>query len=218
MLDITLDFAPVEAPALVTGYRCKHKNEPGAPDNPTDGMPEVRPSNWGNGIDFGYRLQQLSWELMQWGNSTITPKQWRAVYKHDVAFTNYQGFDKPGDPRADFINGQDVGAELPKLMKVTICGGSLYQGLISDSIFTLVPGVHGIDATKPIPDMSTVVNNGWYFSAVTWHSGNKIADFPQGNGGRVLIPLVLSVPVSYPLAWFQKWEADAPPDPLRYYL
>ena len=202
----------------VTGWWNKHKGIPGAPDNPPNGDPEVRPSDQQDGIEFGYALQKLSWDLMQWGNSTITSKQWRAVYKYNVAFTNEQGFDKPDDPRTDFVNGLNIGAELPKLMKVTICGGSLYQGDVVGDRLYMYPGTHGIDAANP-PDLQTVINKGWYFSAVTWHDvgSGVINHFPQGNGGQVLIPLVLSVPVSYPLAWFSWWEGTERPDPLRYY-
>lgn len=203
-------------PPVYVGYRCKHKGEPGAPNNPTNsGDPEVRPSDWQNGIAFTEELQRLSFDLMRWGNSLITAADWRVVYKNDVMLTNNQSWGE-NQVRADYINGLNLDAPLPKLMKVTICGGSLYGGIPEGDELTFRPGVDGIDANgAAIPPLETVIKNGWYFHAVTWIRDGVIAHFPQGHGGKVLIPLVLTIPVSYPLAWFERWDGVELPDPLR---
>ena len=213
--------APNPPPAAkYDGWRLKHQYEGGVVnDELKSGMPEIYPSDWQNGIPFTASMQMLAWELMYSANKTMTTKQWRAVYKHDVAFTNYQGFDKPGDPRADYVNLESLSYELPKLMKVTLCGGSFYHGDAVGDRLWMVPGIHGIDANN-IVNLSEVIVNQWYFHAVTWHdtaTGYKINHFPQGNGGAVLIPLFLSVPVSFPLSWFSRWVGDTLPDPLKYY-
>lgn len=205
-----------EPPKRYIGWRCKHKGEPGAPDNPANsGDPEVRPSDWQNGIPFTEELQRLSFDLMRWGNPLITAQNWRVVYKDDVAFTNNQSWGD-NQVRADYINGLDLSAPLPKLMKVTICGGSLYGGIPEGDELTFRPGVDGIDANgAAIPPLETVIKNGWYFHAVTWIRNGVTSHFPQGHGGKVLIPLVLTIPVSYPLAWFERWDGVELPDPLR---
>lgn len=217
---VTMKQAPIPVPNF-NGWRCKHKGEPGAHTDPPHSMPEVRPSDWQNGIDFTEQLQKLSWELMSKYNSTMTKKQWRNVYGGMVAFTNYQGFDMPNrPPRADFVNGLDLTAELPKLMKVTICGGSFFRGDVVGSSLVMKPGLHGIDPSKPLPTVQQIIEKNLFFYAVTWHDiGNGvIRHFPQGNEGVVLIPLVISQPVSYPLEWFERWNSTSLPNPLTYYL
>lgn len=223
-LSVTVSFEDVIDPSSVfyDGRRLMHQNEGGVfNDELTDGMPEIYPSSWQNGIPFTKDMQLMSWELMSRLNPSVTKKQWHKVFDERIAFTNYQSWnDATGKKRADFVNGLDTDAELPKKMKVTLCGGSFYGGYAVGDRLWMYPGIHGIDANKPIPSIDTIIKNNWYFHAITWHDtkdGNKVYDFPQGNGGIVAILLVLSVPVSYPLAWFEPWKGNELPNHLMYY-
>ena len=125
------------------GYRCKYYSE-GGNYNPL-GMPAVAPADQQDGFYFTEDMQLLSWVLMFANNLVITKDKWRIVYKHDIAFTNYQGFDMPNDPRADFVNKRDTAKELPKLMKGIVCSGSFIQGeAIGDKLW-VYPGQGAIE-------------------------------------------------------------------------
>jgi hypothetical protein len=159
-------------------------------------------------------MQWLSFNLNR-HNPAFTPSNWRAVYWDGRAFTNGNGFDAPGDPRADFVNDRDVNDPLPRLMKAIICGGMFIRGEVQGLNLYCTPGVSGIDVSKPMPTVDEVLERNWYFTAVT--AGDVIHQFPQGGGLPVLIPYFLIVPVVYPLTWFERWESGALPDPLRIY-
>jgi hypothetical protein len=81
-----------------------------------------------------------------------------------------------------------------------------------------IPGVHGIDATKPMPSLQIIVDNNWYLHAVTLNSPvSNVSHFPQGRGGPVVIPFIFSKEIEFELKWFVKWEEDTLPDPLKMY-
>jgi hypothetical protein len=195
------------------GWRLRYPGE-GGNQNPI-GMPAVAPAENAPPVPFDERLQVLSWKLMQRMNPTITPKQWRSVYAYNRAFTNGNGFDEPGDPRADFVNRLDLQAPLPKLMKAIICSGSLYQGIVEGDKLVMYPGVHAMDAENPV-SLDDIIRNGWYFLAVSW-TGKGGTHFPQGNGGIVPVPYIIEERVEYPLKWFERWEYPYPPNPLAMY-
>lgn len=196
-----------------SGYRCLHVPEGGYPSD--NGNPEVRPSKTVLPVPMTQPVQKLSYDINE-NNPFFGGGSWRAVYTYKRAFTNGNGFDEPNDPRVDYINGLDIGAPVPKLMDGIICGGMFIRGEVVGSDLVCTPGVHAIDANKPLPTVEEVMARNWYFTAVTQNDGH-IYHFPQGHGLPVLIPYILRQPARYPLAWFVRWEADTLPDPLRLY-
>lgn len=196
-----------------TGWRCLHMAEGGYPHSVGD--PAVRPAVNAPPVDFTQALQLLSFNLNK-HNPNFDGKNWRAVYWTDRAFTNEQGFDKPGDPRADYINRLDLTRPLPKLMKAIICGGYLVKGERVGNQLIVTPGIGAIDANKPIPSVEYVLENNLYFTACTANSRGAY-NFPQGEGLPVYIPYVLKEPTPYPIEWFEWWDSPEKPDPLRFY-
>jgi hypothetical protein len=200
------------------GWRCLHQEEGGL-SNP-DGQPVVRPSENAVPVLFTEAMQKLSFCLNEF-NPLFTANKWLSVYDYKAAFTNGNGFGDESDPRADYINRVNLTKPLPKLMKAIICGGMFIRGQVVGSSLVCYPGVHAIDASKPIPSTGEVLAKNWYYVATTakrkpdgtWAVNN----FPQGSGQNVLIPYILKEPVVYPLAWFKKWEEDSLPNPLFYY-
>lgn len=210
-------------PAVFTGWRLLHMAEGGDPHEPE--APAVHNSESVASVDFTRDMQLKSYEINvhnpMFDNPLFTGDKWRSVYNNKTAFTNGQGFDKANDPRVDYVNGRDLGAPYPRLMRAIICSGSFFRGQIENTakgtMLTLYPGVHGIDVMQPIPSVDEIIARHWYFYAVT--AGMKKAhNFPQGSEQRVIIPLYLKVKTQYPLSWFTPWVSDEEPDPTRFYL
>lgn len=214
--NVTVRFQEAQKPKKFIGWRCLHAAEGGYQSDPR-GMPEIRPGLPSpDPVLFSKELQLLSWNLNR-GNKLYTKKNWRATYGNTVAFTNTQGFNKAGDPRADFVNMLNVKSPLPKLMKGIICGGMFVRGKDIGSFLKMTPGLHAIDAAWLTPTLSEVLENNWYYEATTQYFG-KMSHFPQGHGSAVYIPYVLREETTYPIEWFVPWEEDYLPDPLKIYL
>jgi hypothetical protein len=115
------------------GWRCLHTAEGGYP-NP-DHMPIVRPSLNIASVNMTQPVQLVSFRVGNRINPLYTGMKWRSAHGGGIAFTNNQGFDDPGaGPRVDYVNLEDLGSPLPKLMKGIICGGDFYTGTVSTSI------------------------------------------------------------------------------------
>lgn len=195
------------------GFRCLHMYEGGYP-NPL-GEPEVRPSVNARPVNFGRYEQWLSFNLANGRNPEITKARWRSIYDVGRAFTNEQGFSDDHSKR-DWVNGIDLNAsEDPKLMKAIICGGMFIRGEVSGDYLVCRPGISGIDVNKTLPSLTEVLDKGWYFHAV--RAGKIVYNFPQGQGGPVLIPYFLREVVTYPIAWFEPWNSNSLPDPQKFY-
>ncbi len=202
------------------GFRCLHIGEGGYQSDLNN--PEVRPSFNAPAIPFTKDMQLLSFALNR-HNPSYTGEKWRSVHWFKRAFNNNNGFDDPGDPRRDYVNGRDLQAvfanglpALPKMMKAIICGGMFIRGDVANGELVCMPGVHAIDATKPMPTVDEVLARNWYFAAVTADE-DSVVHFPQGNGLPVLIPYFLAVQVTYPLSWFEPWDSSVLPNPLKIY-
>jgi hypothetical protein len=200
------------------GWRVLHQAEGGYQNNPLN-MPEVVPPDNPVAVEMTETIQRMSYELMVYFNPLITADLWTKVHDYDRAFTNHQGFNKPDDPRANFITGENPDSPLPKYDKAQrLCGGQFLRSEIHGDRFVCTPGVHGIDANKPIPSIETIVNNNWYLFAVTLGSRSEIiSHFPQGQGGPVAIPFIFDREIEFNAAWFTRWESDELPDPLKFY-
>ena len=112
-----------------------------------------------------------------------------------------------------------MSAEFPAYDKAQrVCGGTFITGAAVGDKLQCVAGVDGIDGNAKMPDIDTVLKNNWYTHAVSVNNDySRIVHFPQGNGGAVLVPVIFRDTITFPLAWFERWEADELPDPLRIY-
>lgn len=193
------------------GYRALHGVEGGYQGNPI-GMPAVRPSVNAPPIDI---TEEMQWLIYNLNEGRLLPLKFRQLLDSEVAFTNNQSWEE--EVRADFINKRDTNAEFPKLMKAIIMGGWLYNMRPQGDVLIAEPGISAIDVNKPLPDIATIKKNKWYFHCVT--NGKQIYNFTNcGIGVPVLMPYFLKEPVTYPIEWFQKWERNYFPDPLRFYV
>lgn len=216
------------------GYRVLHKDEGGWPNTPL-GMPEVMPPNNAIAVYMTEAIQLMSYNLMFAMNKLITAQLWTRVHDGDRAFTNGHGFDmytenpdgtKTSDPRANYVLKKDLTAELPAYDKCQrVCGGSFIRGVETlrngVPVLRCVAGVHGIDADKPIlsdpESIQKIIDNSWFIYAVSMDTPTSISHFPQGQGGPVAIPFLIRNAIEFPLQHFEKWEANALPDPLKIY-
>lgn len=208
LISVSVDF-----PTSYVGYRCLHMGEGG--DTHEEFAPAVHNSINISGVSFTRSMQLLSYEINN-HNPNFTTLKWRNVWSNGTAFTNKNGFDKDGDPRVDFVNGINIGAPYPRVMRGLIMSGSLYKGVVEGSNLVMYPGIHAIDTNKPMPTAQEVLERGWYFRAVN-ASVDDVSHFSQGVGVEVRIPLFLPAPARYPLSWFHEWNESYPPDPLVFY-
>jgi len=207
---------PSSSPQL---WRYKHDPKPFTRLN----KPEVNPMFPNHFVEFGEAWQRLEREL----NYKITDrKKWRALHTHERAFNNYNGFEKPGYPRADFINKMDITAAKPK-QEALLCGGAIFPGYTEGALLV----IETLNSEGPVPTLADL--KPWqYFDAVSidediYHNG-IIRRFPQGGGERVFILLLANrnrYPKIYvPLANVEKLDLSADeagmtkplPDPYRY--
>lgn len=204
---------------IYNGYRVLHYAEGGYEHKL--GYPAIHPSVNASPIIFTESMQYLSYNVMKKVSPSITPQQWTRVYDNGTALTNEQGFGN-ALPRRNYItresltsvdsNGQPA---LPKLMKAIIFAGTFIHGEKVGNVLRCVPGVHGVDATKSMPAVDTVLRNDWFTYAVS--ADSQAATHFIAN---TLTPVVyfLKEVVEYPIEWFVPWNENFLPDPLRFYL
>ena len=157
------------------------------------GLPEVFILN-SNATPFGRDWQLLSYAL----NPGMDKKKWRAVYAYNRAFNNGCGFNDDTDPRADYVNGLDLAAPLPKWDKTRVCGGATITGRVDGNELV----VEIMDGRGPAPSLEWLLARPWlYFKAI---NAGTLSNFPQGGGLPVYIPLVGSGEARYPLAGLEE--------------
>jgi hypothetical protein len=169
-----------QPPAYPPLWRIKHDIEMGGIWR--GGLPEVFPLN-GDVTPFGKGWQKLTYAM----NPGILKKKWRAVYRFDKAFMNKTGFDRPGYPKADFINNVDLTSPLPKWDKTRVCGGATVTGHVEGAYLV----IDILDGHTVAPTLEWILARPWYFfHAVNCASDGHITNFPQNDGRPVLVPLV----------------------------
>lgn len=199
------------------GYRVLHKKEGGRQDIPT-GMPAICPPIDTIALPMTEAIQRMSYGLMRHFNTTIDPQTWRALHGYFLAMTNgkQNGYGSEV-PHADYINSLDLLESLPRYDKMQrLFQGSFVRGDVVGNELVCRPGIHGIDATRPLPSIQYIVAHNWYSVAVT--AGDVIHNFPQGQGLPVVYPFIFDRPIRFPLEWFTIWNENYLPDPLRIYL
>lgn len=182
------------------------------------GMPEVRPLFPNHYSDFGQRWQLLSRAM----NPRISDDKWRAVYGTDLWMTNYHGFFKNGDPRANYVHKENLQYDNPRVEGLTT-GGSILTGYVEGT--NLV--VQTLDVNSP-PSLDWIMARPWFHTyAVSCDGLRTPRRFPQGlqpNGEVVPIihPLICNprryTKITIPLWRVAPWNATELPDPFRVYL
>lgn len=214
IIDTVVDPQPTSDKKYI-GWRVLHKAEGGYDKTPKD-MPEVIPPENPVALPMTEDIQKMSFELMQHFNKAITAELWTKVHRHDKAFNNFNGFEKDGEPRANFITKKNLTSPLPKYDKMgRLCGGMFVRGIVQGDKLVFQPGIHGIDADKPMPSLQEIIDNNWYFFAVNFHENGKVSHFPQGKGEPVAIPFIFNREISFPLSLFERWEENTLPDPTK---
>jgi hypothetical protein len=177
-------------------------------------LPEVHPLYVNHHSPFQKWAQLVSRGL----NLFLTNELWTKVYKGDFWIANDQGFAMKNDPRANFVTGEDLTKDLPKV-EALLCGGSLVKG-IKNGDWTIVKGLHydtpvSFDYVKAHPEFWI---RGVYASG-TGQPFRMLGD--KYNGPAFIHPLIVNNNKgelrieSYKL---QEWLSSEPPDPLKIYL
>ena len=216
---INSDTSPNPPPKKYIGWRVLHKLEGGNQATPP-GMPEVTPPINAIALPMTESIQHMSYDLMRYFNPAITTSLWTKVHRYDKAFNNNNGFERPGDPRWNYIANTNSGSPLPKYDKAQrLCGGQFVRGVVVGDELHCTAGVHGIDGLSPMPSVSTIVENNWYLFAVSVNSNfTQISDFPQGQGGVVAIPFIFTGVIKFPLSYFTRWEGNSLPIHTKIYI
>lgn len=127
-------------------------------------------------------------------NPSLAPRDWRALLQYERAFTNDNGFDKPGDPRRDYVNGRDLKAvddrgkpALPK-MELLLCGGATITGRVEGAYLYL----DTLDGWAAPPPAAWVIERPWlWYAAVSVNPRGEINNLPQGGQDLVKrVPIV----------------------------
>ncbi len=173
-------------------------------------MPEVFPLFDNHFTPLTLDLQFL-WKAI---NPGMTKAKWRALLGYQRAFTNNQGFGMSGDPRADFVNGLDLGAPLPK-QEALVCGGALLSMKALDEEW-LYPEY--IDGHNGAPRAEWVMSRPWLrFTAVNIRSSGQPGLFPPGMENAQVLLLAYK-PIRISRSKVVRWRESVPPDPYRVYL
>lgn len=170
-------------------------------------MPEVYNLEPTHVTELTPQRQYLSYALFRHGAPSLDEKlalsRWTALMHYKRAFTNQQGFGDSSDPRANYITGENLDAELPKFPKTLICGGATITGTIEGALLK-------VTTLRSVPSLDELLATPWlYFHAVN-STSVRITRFPQGTVAElgiyepVLVPLFASRDVYYPLAWLDK--------------
>lgn len=165
-------------------------------------LPEVNPF-----IDNHFTALTEKWQWL-WKNlnQSMTKLQWRALLDYQRAFTNQNGFDKPNDQRADYVNNRDLTKPLPK-MEALVCGGAT---VAVDRIEGQYAWIKTLNGLNPPPPVEYILARPWlYFHATTVRPNGTVGSFPQSTGAE-LVPLLTNRVVKYPLARLKKLDGRIP--------
>lgn len=221
--DVTLGSGPsVPPPAKkYAGWRGLHMAESVNARVIPYSMPAVMPPIDQNALEMTEAIQLMSFALMKHFYPAITGNVWRNLHMVGLCLNNkdVDGFD--GDiVHADYVNKRDLGASLPRYDKQqrTFEGTFIRGELVGDRI-RCVPGIHGIDAKKPMPSVEEIVEKNWYVTAVNvGPERNPVpSHFAQGKGFPIVYPFIFDRVIEFPAIWFERWESEELPNPVRLY-
>lgn len=202
--------APIYPPARPPLWRVKHDRELGALWRPN--LPEVHPFSPSHFVPF-----TETWQRYSFGMNTMDKMEWTNTFSNKTAFSNTHGFGKRGDPRANFITGENLRAPLPKL-EALLCSGAVVTGSpsfrvtamlrqvvdLSKNLFRVSFGFfrQSVRSLLDVNVLQVYTLNGrdapprrallpWeMYHAVTVDSRGIPRLFPQGDGQPVILALV----------------------------
>lgn len=193
-------------------WRVKHDKEIGKIWRA--GMPEVHPLFDNHHSKFQKWAQLLSFRMNPW----FTPELWTKEYWWTYWIANNNGFGIPDDPRANFVTGQNLTEEPPRV-EALVCGGSLIEGE-RDGDWVKVKGLH---YNTPVSYEFLKANPQYWIRGVyasgTGQPFRMLGD--KYTGPALIHPLIVDdtrgdhVIEAYKL---QEWTSPEPPDPLKLYL
>lgn len=138
---------------------------------------------------------------------TKTEYDWLAgkftsVFANSTAFTNQNGFDI----KANFITGERLNDELPKIYTL-VCGGASVSGTIAANSKGMqmlkVDHFNGAAPPPPVETINPYTDPRVFFATtitgVKVNGGYKVNRFPQYGGKDVPVPLIASKDIYYPI-------------------
>lgn len=230
-MNITVTF-PQPTPPLerIIGFRGLHVAEGGRRPDPLGSPGVIPPFNPTISLAMTRAIQLMGYDLMAHFHPAVKAdsNKWRIMHGYNVAMNNGTGFDEPGDPRVDFVNGRDVFAPLPKYDKMQrTFAGSLITGKLEGNVIWCSPGVDAIDARNfsyipGTPEAQTILgeilSKHWYSFAVAEYENSVVKMRGKWGDGIIVYPFILDRPVSFESRFFTAWDETFAPDPLKVYL
>jgi hypothetical protein len=181
-------------------------------------LPEVFPMFPNHHVWFRRHAQLRSREL----NPILTPDQWTKIYTNERFITNQQGFEKPGDPRNNYVTGDTGHPEDPKT-EVLTCGGNLLTGYVDGGHLHVMT----LDYRAELPPAGWLMKNPWFLVKYVGVGSTGIPRrFPpaeQSNGyiPDVLHPLIADpnrfIDITIPLRVVEEWTSATLPDTYTIY-
>jgi hypothetical protein len=192
-------------------WRVKHWKEAGRT------IPSARPEVWplfpNHFVPFTKPWQLTSKEM----NPKISARKWTVFYGGGLIIANQQGFGMR-KPRANFVTGENIDAELPRV-ELLDCGGNVLTGHVEG--LDLVVDV--LDWRSTPPSAEALLAQPWHcMYAVMVYGNGGVGYFPQGEQpDGSFVPVVhplLGDPTQFPkitipLSCVEKWDRPGLPDP-----
>lgn len=216
-------------PKMFVGWRGLHVAEGGRAPSPLGNPGVIPPFDPTVRLRMTKDIQLMSYDLMAYFHPAVRAdkNKWRIMHGYNVAMNNGTGFDEPGDPRADFVNGRDLFSSWPEYDKMqrTFCG-SFITGRLEGNVIWCQPGVDAIDArgfsyVPGTPEAAAMLQNiiekRWYSYAVAETLTGTFKVRGQWGDGFAVFPFILDRPVSFLARFFVAWNELFPPDPLKIY-
>ena len=155
---------------------------------------------------FGRAFDDLIKEEQDYIASRFT-----GLYGNNLAYCNGQGFNNPGDPRANFIKRDDLKCELPKMFAL-IDGTDSFSGVVDGKYVHLDSW---LENDIPTNYDYTILDD----PRVAWCTiirptvpdlvgGFSVYQFPQLDGIPVPRPFITKEPVSYWLDEMQQYQGE----------
>lgn len=228
---------PAPQPKRYIGWRGLHVQE-GGREIPTDKIPNppaVIPDYTGKSTRMTKDIQLMCYDLQRRFCSAVSKGRWRMpLHGHGFAMTNKgAGFGWPDTVLRDYVNNLDTNAvddrgrpALPEYDKIRTFQGSFITGTLEGDKIWCQPGVDGIDANgfTYIPGtaaaaatLQKIIDNHWYSIAVAVGNPPFHVRVQWGAGCVIVFPFIFAQPVAYEARFFERWDADALPEPLKIY-
>jgi len=172
---------PPPPPSNLTGFIVMHDKDMGAIWR--SNVPEVYHFDQIGATKLTPIWQKLIYDMNK--SRGMTPKSYTTNLGTRTAWANGSGFLDPNSPRANYITGEDLSYQDPRLDKCRICGGANLHGTLSGDVLT----VETLDGSQNPPSLDWILERPWlYFRAWIVQSDGSVFDFPYAK--EVWMPLV----------------------------